>query len=126
MTNGNNHNTCSQPTTIKATLAHQSERRLNDGRRCIKPLCIDTHTPAPTPTSTQSKASLPSTTPSSDSSSTSSILAEARCAGKISLDSTKENSRQSTTTRPIASKNTPAGGPMNSMGKKAAIVVSIE
>ena len=47
--NGNGHNHHPQPTTIKATLDNQTERRLGDGRRCIKPLCIDTHTPAPPP-----------------------------------------------------------------------------
>jgi hypothetical protein len=50
MTNGNGHNHHSQPpSTVKATLANQTERRLGDGRRCIKPLCIDTHTTAPPP-----------------------------------------------------------------------------
>jgi hypothetical protein len=38
-------------TTVKTTLANQSERRLDDGRRCIKPLCIDIHNPAPPPAS---------------------------------------------------------------------------
>jgi hypothetical protein len=73
MTNGNGHSHHSQPpSTVKATLANQTERRLGDGRRCIKPLCIDTHTPAPPPPPTVSKAPsppppppAPTTTPSS-------------------------------------------------------------
>ena len=46
MTNGNNHSSELQSSTVKTTIASQTERRLDDGRRCIKPLCIDTHTPA--------------------------------------------------------------------------------
>lgn len=53
ITNGNGHSNHTQAaaaattTTVKATLANQSERRLGDGRRCIKPLCLDTPAPAP-------------------------------------------------------------------------------
>jgi len=70
VTNGNGHNHHSQPSTVTATLDNQTERRLGDGRRCIKPLCIDTHTPAvPLPTSVSKAPSPPppptvSTTPS--------------------------------------------------------------
>jgi hypothetical protein len=69
MTNGNGHNHHTQPpaTTVKATLANQSERRLGDGRRCIKPLCIDTHTPTPPPPPTVSKAPSPSPSTSTPS-----------------------------------------------------------
>ncbi|CAF3014606.1 unnamed protein product [Rotaria socialis] len=63
MTNGNGHSHHVPPsTTVKATLANQTERRLGDGRRCIKPLCIDTHAAAPpsTTATTISKAPSPS------------------------------------------------------------------
>jgi hypothetical protein len=71
ITNGNGHNHHPEPpsTTVKATLANQTERRLGDGRRCIKPLCIDTHTPAVPPT--PSKAPSPPPPPPSSSISTS-------------------------------------------------------
>src|ERR1700733_1469238 len=72
MTNGGSHNHHSQPpSTIKSTLANQTERRLGDGRRCIKPLCIDTHTPAPPPPPTVSKAPSPPPPPPPPSTSTS-------------------------------------------------------
>lgn len=60
MTNGNssNHNHVPQ-STVKATLANQTERRLGDGRRCIKPLCIDTHSPVPAPPPSVPKAPSP-------------------------------------------------------------------
>ncbi|CAF0809247.1 unnamed protein product [Adineta steineri] len=40
ITNGNGHSHHPQQTTVKATLENQTERRLGDGRRCIKPLCV--------------------------------------------------------------------------------------
>ena len=49
ITNGNGHSNHTQAAaTVKSTLANQTERRLGDGRRCIKPLCLDTPAPAPT------------------------------------------------------------------------------
>jgi hypothetical protein len=46
--NGNGHShPPPPPPTEKVILDNQTERRLGDGRRCIKPLCIDTHTPVP-------------------------------------------------------------------------------
>ncbi|CAF1287065.1 unnamed protein product [Rotaria sordida] len=75
MTNGNGHSHHLQQSTVKATLANQTERRLGDGRRCIKPLCIDTHTPAPTPTPSPAlpPPPPPAPAPTSNSSSTPSI-----------------------------------------------------
>ncbi|CAF4321076.1 unnamed protein product, partial [Rotaria magnacalcarata] len=37
-----------------------TERRLGDGRRCIKPLCIDTHTAAPPSTTATTISKAPS------------------------------------------------------------------
>jgi len=73
MTNGNGHNHHSQPpSTVKTTLDNQTERRLGDGRRCIKPLCIDTHTPPPSVSKAPSPLPPPpppiTTTPSASSS----------------------------------------------------------
>jgi hypothetical protein len=72
MTNGNGHTHHSQPpSTVKTTLDNQTERRLGDGRRCIKPLCIDTHTPPPPPSVSKAPSPPPpptTTTPSASSS----------------------------------------------------------
>jgi hypothetical protein len=63
MTNGNGHTHYAQPqpppSTVKTTLDNQTERRLGDGRRCIKPLCIDTHTPLPPPSVSKAPSTLP-------------------------------------------------------------------
>ncbi|UJR14750.1 hypothetical protein I4U23_001740 [Adineta vaga] len=79
ITNGNGHSHHPQPSTVKATLENQSERRLGDGRRCIKPLCIDTHAPAPVPApaltvSTPKAPSPPAPAPPAPTPSTSSTI----------------------------------------------------
>ncbi|CAF1283994.1 unnamed protein product [Rotaria sp. Silwood1] len=72
MINGNGHSHPVPQSTVKVTLANQTERVLGDGRRCIKPICIDTHTPAsavskvpsppppPPPPTTSNSSSIPS------------------------------------------------------------------
>ena len=69
ITNGNGHSHQLQTSsTVKTTLANQTERRLGDGRRCIKPLCIDTHTPAPAPLPPAARATSPTQSPAPASS----------------------------------------------------------
>ncbi|CAF3780965.1 unnamed protein product [Adineta steineri] len=100
ITNGNGHSHHPQQTTVKATLENQTERRLGDGRRCIKPLCIDTHSLAPPPPPSVSKAPspppLPPPPPPSSSSSTTTTAAVATTTPSSAPTTTTTTSSPST------------------------------